>query len=184
MRLLLCSLRAIGARGPRLFNESRSRVAYRRAPSGLGLSERGQTPIGHLQVGKWVPRTMWADVRLGSGPFRTNPARMRPGPFPPFVVCFRAITSCRGVMLGGWFLLTGRLAVRVSRKGLATFGWSPRRVLLRKYSASVSSSRLAQLGQSCCPGLERTRGTQETPTPRVNAATGRDGWRHHLRTSR
>ena len=42
--------------------------------SGLGLSERGQTPIGHLQVGKWVTRTMWADVRLGSGPFRTNPA--------------------------------------------------------------------------------------------------------------
>jgi len=41
----------------------------KQTPSGLGLSERGQTPIGHLHGGKWVTRTMLADVRLGSGWF-------------------------------------------------------------------------------------------------------------------
>ena len=43
-----------------------------RRPQAGSVSERGQTPIGHLPASCELPICLRADVRLGSGPFRTR----------------------------------------------------------------------------------------------------------------
>ncbi len=58
--------RRIGNQTPNLRRVGKGREA------GDGVSERGQTPIGHLPIACELPICRRADVRLGSGPFRTR----------------------------------------------------------------------------------------------------------------